>query len=71
MFRDQLFQNPESSYNMVKEKESCGSHCVIERSHGLNRFGQIVNPHYNILVVTHGWRSNLHEVNGPLIEETF
>ena len=68
MVRDQLFGNPESSYNMVKEKEGRGSCRVVECWHGLGQFGEIVDRHDDILVVTSGWRATLHKVNGPFTE---
>ena len=53
---------------MVKEKEGCGSCRVVERWHGLNPFGEIVDRHDDILMVTSGWWATLHKVDGPFIE---
>ena len=68
--RDQLFRNSESSNNMVKEKEGGGSGRIVKSGHGLDPFGEIVNRHNDILMVTSGWRLTLHKFYGPLIEGT-
>lgn len=51
MVRDQLFWNPESSDNKVKKEKGRGSCRVIERWHGLNPFGKIIDHHDNILMI--------------------
>ena len=46
---------------MVKEKESCSSCGVIERWHGFNPFGEIVNGHDTIFMVIIIWVE--HSIN--------
>ena len=53
---------------MVKEKEGRGSCHVVESWHGLGPFGEIVDRHDDILMVTSGWRATLHKVDGPFTE---
>ena len=53
---------------MVKEKEGHGSCRVVECWHGLGPFGEIVNRHDDILMVTSGWWATLHKVDGPFTE---
>ena len=55
---------------MVKEKEGCGRDHVVECWHSLSPFCEIVNRHDDIFVVTNGWRSTLHKVDGPFTKGT-
>ena len=55
---------------MVKEKEGGGSSRIVKCGHSLDPFGEIVNRHNDILMVTSGWRSTLHKVDGPFTKGT-
>ena len=68
--RDQLFRNSESSDNVVKEKEGCGSCRVVKCWHSLGPFCEIVDRHNDIFMVTNGWRATLHKVDGPFTKGT-
>ena len=70
MVRDQLFRNPKSSNNMVKEKEGCGSCSVVKCWHSLDPFCEIVDRHDDIFMVTSGWRATLHKFDGPFTKGT-
>ena len=70
MVRDQLFWNPESSNDVVKEKEGCGGCHTVECWHILDPFCEIFNRHDDIFVVTRRWGSTLHKVDGPFTKGT-
>jgi len=53
---------------MVKEEEGCSSCGAIERWHGFDPFGKIVEKHDNILVIIRKWVLTLHKVNSPFTE---
>lgn len=53
---------------MVKTEQGFGSCRVIERWHGLNPFGKIIDHHDNLLMIINRWWSTLHKFDGPFTE---
>jgi len=68
MVGNQFIRNPQSSNNMVEEKQDCSGCGFIKHGDIFSPFSEIFNDHNNILMVISIWRSKLHKFNGPSTE---
>jgi len=50
---------------VVKEKVCCGVNGVVERRHGFNPLGEVIDYHYDVFVSIARRRVASHEVYAP------